>query len=70
MMQRFLLAISAVVLLSGVNAILAPKATAAGVNCSYAACIKECQRRGANGNGCNYWCNNAMKERKDAGQCK
>ena len=69
-MQRLLFAISAVALLSGFNAIVAPKATAAGVNCSYDACIKECERRGASGNGCNNWCTNAMKERKNAGQCK
>ena len=69
-MQHLSLAISAVVLLSGVNVIVAPSAIAAGVNCSYEACLKECVRRGATDTGCNNWCSNAMTERKNAGQCK
>jgi hypothetical protein len=69
-MQRLLIAISAAVLLSSLNVFFAPRAIAAGVNCSYEACLKECVRRGTTGNGCNKWCNNAMTERKNAGQCK
>jgi hypothetical protein len=69
-MQRLLLAISAVVVLSGGNATVASGAMAAGVNCSYNACIKECERRGATGNGCSNWCTNAIRDRKNAGQCK
>jgi hypothetical protein len=69
-MQRLSLALSAVMLLLSVNLIVAPSAIAAGVNCSYEACVKECVRRGATDNGCSNWCNNAMKERKAAGQCK
>jgi hypothetical protein len=69
-MQRLLLATSAVVVVSAGNALVASSAIAAGVNCSYPACIKECERRGANGNGCSNWCTNAMKDRKNAGQCK
>jgi hypothetical protein len=68
-MQRLALAISAVVLLSSVNVMVAPAAIAAGVNCSYEACVKQCTK-GATPNGCSNWCTNAMKERKAAGQCK
>jgi hypothetical protein len=68
-MQRLALAISAVVLLSSVNVMVAPAASAASVNCSYEACVKQCTK-GATPNGCSNWCNNAMKERKSAGQCK
>jgi hypothetical protein len=69
-MQRLLLAISAVVVLSGVNSIVTPRAIAAGVNCSFDACLKECNRRGGTGNGCSKWCSDAMAQRKSAGQCK
>ena len=69
-MQRLLLAISAVVFLSGLNVIVAPRAIAAGVNCSYDACVKECVRRGTTSNGCSKWCGDAMTQRKSAGQCK
>ena len=68
-MQRVSLAISAVVLLSSVNLIVAPRAIAAGVNCSYEACIKQCTK-GATPNGCSKWCTDAMTERRNAGQCK
>jgi hypothetical protein len=70
LMQRLLRVISAIVFLSGANAIFVPGAKAAGVNCSYDACLKECAQRGATGNGCTKWCNDAMTERKNAGQCK
>jgi hypothetical protein len=53
-----------------VSNVLIPDANAAGVNCSYDACLKECLHRGATGNGCNKWCSDAMTERKNAGQCK
>jgi hypothetical protein len=43
-------------------------AHAAKVNCSYAACLKECKHRGASNNGCSTWCSNAMTERQNAGQ--
>jgi hypothetical protein len=69
-MQRLALAISAVVLLSSVNLIVAPSAIAAGVNCSYEACVKECVSRGTTSNGCSKWCGSAMAQRKSAGQCK
>ena len=69
-MQRLSLSISAVVFLSGLNAVVAQRATAATVNCSYEACLKECVRRGTTANGCNKWCSDAMTERKNAGQCK
>ena len=69
-MQRFLLAIFAVVVLSGVNSIVTPRAMAAGVNCSYEACVKECTHRGTTANGCNKWCNDALAQRKSSGQCK
>jgi hypothetical protein len=67
--MRLLRAISAVVFLSGVNVIVAPSAVAAGVNCSYEACVKQCTK-GATPNGCSKWCTDAMTERKNAGQCK
>jgi len=44
-------------------------ARAAPVNCSYDACIKECQRRGSRTIGCSNWCGKAMTERQNAGQC-
>jgi hypothetical protein len=69
-MQRLSIAISAVVFLSGVDVIVAQRATAASVNCSYDVCLKECVRRGTTANGCNKWCGDAMTERKNAGQCK
>ena len=68
-MQRILPAICAVVFLSSVNVFVAPKAIAAGVNCSYEACVKQCTK-GATPNGCSKWCTDAMTERKNAGQCK
>jgi hypothetical protein len=60
-MQRLFLAISAVVVLSGVNIVVSPGAIAAGVNCSYEACLKECQKS-ATPNGCSKWCNDAMMQ--------
>ena len=69
-MQRFLFVISAIVVLSAVNSIVTPRATAAGVNCSYDACVKECVRKGTTGNGCSKWCGDAIAQRKSAGQCK
>ena len=69
-MQRLFLAIFTTVFLWGANAIFVPYAKAAGVNCSFDACLKECSHRGATGNGCTKWCNDAMTERKNAGQCK
>jgi hypothetical protein len=44
-------------------------ASAAKVNCSYDACLKECKHRGASNNGCSNWCSNAITERQNAGQC-
>jgi hypothetical protein len=46
------------------------KASAAGVNCSYDACLKQCNKEGATQNGCSNWCTKAMRDRKFAGQCK
>ena len=52
------------------TALVAPStALAAKVNCSYDACVKVCQRRGATTNGCSLWCTNALSERQNAGQC-
>ena len=42
---------------------------ASAVNCSYAACLTQCQK-GATPNGCSKWCTDAIQERKNAGQCK
>jgi hypothetical protein len=70
LVQRLFLAISAIVFLWGANLIVIPSAKAAGVNCSYDACIKECVHKGSTSNGCSKWCSDAMTERKNAGQCK
>ena len=67
--MKLLFAISAFIFFSGVNAIVAMKANAAGVNCSYDACLKQCTKS-ATPNGCSKWCTDAMTERKNAGQCK
>ena len=69
-MHRLAHAISAVVFLSGADAIVAQKATAATVNCSYEICMKECVRGGTTSNGCAKWCGDRITERKNAGQCK
>jgi hypothetical protein len=63
-------AISLTAFLCSINFIFAPSAKAAGVNCSYDFCIKECVQKGAHVSGCSKWCNDAMTERKNAGQCK
>ncbi len=50
--------------------VLPSMASAAKVNCSYAACLKECTiHRSGSANGCSNWCANAMTERQNAGQC-
>jgi hypothetical protein len=42
---------------------------ASAVNCSYAACLTQCQK-GATPNGCSKWCTDQIQDRKNAGQCK
>ena len=70
MTHRLLCVVFTILVLGGTSVVFVPGAKAAGVNCSYDACIKECVQKGAHVSGCTKWCSDAMTERKNAGQCK
>jgi hypothetical protein len=58
-MKHLLLTASVVTFFSGANAFFPAKASAAGVNCSYDACLKQCNKEGATRSGCSNWCTKA-----------
>jgi hypothetical protein len=69
-MKYFLIATAVVTFFSGVSVLFPVKAAAAGVNCSYDACLKQCNKNGATQSGCSVWCTKAIRDRTFAGQCK
>lgn len=68
-MKYLLIAVVVLSFFSDVNVFVSAKA-AAGVNCSYDACMKQCDKNGFSQSGCANWCTKAMRDRKFAGQCK
>jgi hypothetical protein len=69
-MKPLLIAARAVAIIAGINMLMQTQATAAGVNCSYEVCVKQCSQNSASSNNCANYCTKAMRDRKFAGQCK
>ncbi len=69
-MKQILIAACAAAIVAGVNMLVQAQATAAGVNCSYDVCVKQCSQNSATSNNCANYCTKAIRDRKFAGQCK
>jgi hypothetical protein len=69
-MKHFVIVATFTACLLGANVFSATQAAAAGVNCSFDACMKACGKNRGVASSCSSYCSKTIQSRTAAGQCK
>jgi hypothetical protein len=69
-MKHFMIVATFVACLSGATAFFSTEASAAGVNCSFDACMQQCGKNRSVPASCSSYCSKQIQSRTAAGQCK